>query len=688
MWFGVAVQPSTDVIQEPVGREPVLAALDTLLESASGGRGGSLLVLGEAGIGKSTIAGAAATRAAGMGFRVALGWCSAVEMPPYWPWRRILRELGLHDQFAVGASSRVDELDRQLLFASVVEALDAASRREPLLLVVEDLHWADLPSLRLLRTVVDAVPAIRVALVVTCRDDPGEAAPEVRERLSELPTSVRREELAGLDQAAVAMLVARIAGGDLAPAVVADVGVRTGGNQFFVGEVVRLLVAQGAAGSLVIPAGVREVLERRLARLPQPCHALLTAAAVAGDPINEPLVAAVSGLDEATVVALLDMAARARLLVHDPVRASPFRFTHALVKEVLEDGLSTVERARLHQRVAEELEGGGDAEALADRLAYHWSHATGPRARELAAAWSLRAARAAMAGLGFEQAVVGFRRALAGPDSDRVAVLLELGEAERLSGDLTAARATYLEAGALAGATGRTQELALAALGLGGGVAGFEVQISDERQVELLRQADAALPPGDGVLRAAVRGRLSLALAEIGSLVERVRLAEEAVAMATRVGDGRVEAAVLAAYCDAVAGPDFVAVRLTSAERILRLAESAGDRVGALLARRLRLVAHLEAGDFAAADAEIDAYRRTASTLASPCTCGCRRCGVACARCSPAMSKPPSATPPTRRRSVPERAARTPPPWCSPFASTRTARGAQPRSSRPRPAGC
>jgi predicted ATPase len=254
---GVAVQPSTDGIQEPVGRGPILAALDTLLGSASGGRGGSLLVLGEAGMGKSTIAGAAATRAAGMGFRVALGWCSAVEMPPYWPWRRILREPGLHDQFAVGASSRVDELDRQLLFASVVEALDAASRRDPLLLVVEDLHWADLSSLRLLRTVVDAVPAIRVALVITCRDDPGEAAPEVRERLSELPTSVRREELAGLDQAAVAMLVAWIAGGDLAPAVVADVGARTGGNPFFVGEVVRLLVAQGAAGSLVVPAGVR-----------------------------------------------------------------------------------------------------------------------------------------------------------------------------------------------------------------------------------------------------------------------------------------------------------------------------------------------------------------------------------------------------------------------------------------------
>ena len=132
-----------------------------------------------------------------------------------------MRELAPDDPFAAGDAGRVAELDRQLLFAAVVEALDAASRREPLLLVVEDVHWADPASLRLLRTVADAVPALPVALVITCRDDPGEAAPEVRDRLSELPTSVRRVELAGLDQAAVAKLVERIADGGLAPAVVA-----------------------------------------------------------------------------------------------------------------------------------------------------------------------------------------------------------------------------------------------------------------------------------------------------------------------------------------------------------------------------------------------------------------------------------------------------------------------------------
>jgi hypothetical protein len=93
VWFGVAVDPSTDVIQEPLGREAILAELATLLESAHGGRGWSLLVLGEAGMGKSTLAEAAASRATAAGFRVAWGWCSAAEMPPYWPWRRILREL-------------------------------------------------------------------------------------------------------------------------------------------------------------------------------------------------------------------------------------------------------------------------------------------------------------------------------------------------------------------------------------------------------------------------------------------------------------------------------------------------------------------------------------------------------------------------------------------------------------------
>ena len=197
-------------------------------------------------------------------------------------------------------------------------------------------------------------------------------------------------------------------------------------------------------------------------------------------------------------------------------------------------------------------------------------------------------------------------------------MLSELGEAKRLSGDVAGARTTYLEAASLARAAGRGEELARAALGLGGGVAGFEVRTGDQRQVDLLRQADAALPAGDSALRAAVRSRLSLALAEIAPIAARVELAEEAVTMAKRCRDGRVEAAALAAYCDAVAGPDFMAERLASAARMHELAEPVGDRVTVLLARRLRIVANLELGDFAAVEAEVDAYRRTAVAVALP----------------------------------------------------------------------
>lgn len=390
------------------------------------------------------------------------------------------------------------------LFASVVDALETAARDGPLLMVVEDLHWADVPSLLLLRSVIDALPSMPAALIVTCRDEPGEATAEVRAHLLDLPPGVRRVELAGLDGAAVAELATRVSAGELPGDVAEQLSARTGGNPFFVREVVRLLVAQGSGGSLAVPAGVREVLQRRLARLSQPCHGLLGAAAVAGDPIDEVLVAAVTGVAEDAVVELLDEAVTARLVDIEP--ATGFAFAHALVREVVESGLSTVERSRLHARVAEELEGALAAEtggvSLAHRLGYHWSHVTGEYARGRAAHWWWRAARTAVAELGYEQAVGFLQRSLAGPGVDRVEVLSELGEAKRLSGDVAGARTTYLEAASLAQSAGRGEDLARAVLGLGGGVAGFEVRVGDERQVDLLRRADAALPVGDSALRA------------------------------------------------------------------------------------------------------------------------------------------------------------------------------------------
>ncbi len=575
---------------------------------------------GEPGVGKSTVAAAVADRLAGAGFVVVRGWCSAAGMSPNWPWRRALGKVAPGLPFDLASAG---PYDRAVLFAAVVDALEGLAA--PLLIMLEDVHWADPASLALLRTVVDAAPGLPVALLATARDE----ATDASTALAELPTGVRRVPVAPLDPAAATALATRIIG----PEHAAEVAARTGGNPFFITEVARLVAAHGPDALVVVPRGVREVLERRLARLSQPCHELLSAASVVAatatatvagtaaagrDPIDERLVAAVAGIDADEVRERLDEAVRSGLVEPDPAGGARLRFAHALVREVLAGGLAAGARARLHRRVAEAV-----PDDAAERLAYHWSRASGADAPARAAEWSLRAGDAALAGLGFDQAVAHLRRALDGPGVDRVATLIRLGRAQRLAGDHAGARESFLAAIELAGrvddAAGhrvdRGADIAAAALGLGGGVIGFEVPIADGGHVAALRRALDALPDADGADRAAVLGRLSLALTGLAGPGERRRLAEQAVVMAEQAGDAEVTAGVLAAYCDAVAGPEYVDQRLASAERMLA---AATDRVSAMLARRLRLVARLECGDFAEADREIDAYRRAAEAVAIP----------------------------------------------------------------------
>ena len=387
------------------------------------------------------------------------------------------------------------------------------------------------------------------------------------------------------------------------------------------------MAAHGPAAARVVPAGIREVLERRIARLSQPCARLLTAASVAAqtaaDLIETDLVCEICDTGRADAMPLLDEAVAARLVDFDPAAVVRYRFRHALVREVMEQGLPGSERGRLHTRVTEALDTGEGGPLLAPRLAHHWSRATGAEAPERAAAWSLRAAREAMAGFGFEAAAAHYARAVAGPCTDRIAVSIEYGEALQLCGDVDAARGVLLAAAAEAAAAGRPVDLANAALALGGGLAGFEVPIRDDDQSDLLRQADAILPPGERALRAAVRGRLSLALAGSAPDAERVRLAQDAVRMARAAGEARIESAVLAAYCDAIPGPDYVAERAAAAARMVSLA---GDDPGSslrqpaslLLARRLLVVAHLERGDLAGAEEQAAACERLARRAGIP----------------------------------------------------------------------
>jgi hypothetical protein len=425
---------------------------------------------------------------------------------------------------------------------------------------------------------------------------------------------------------AVAALAGSVAGPGLAGQA-AGLQARAGGNPFFVHEVARLIAARGPAAALTVPPGVREVLQRRLARLSQPCMSLLTAAAItaetSAEAIEDELLCQVSGVSEEAAARLLDEAATERLLDVGPVGPAGYRFRHALVREVLEHGLSGAQRGELHAAVGEALEQRASPPAAAARLAYHWSRAAGPQAREKTVAWSLRAARDAVAGFGFEAAAVHYARALASRPAEAIPVSVEYGEALQLCGDVAAAREVLLGAAREAASAGRASDLARAALALGGGLAGFEVPLPDEEQADLLRKADAALPPEETALRAAVRGRLSLALAGSAPEAERVALAQDAVRLARAARDQQIEPAVLAAYCDAIAGPDYVRERTEAATRMLSLAsdppEASSQRwATVLLAHRLLLVALLKQGDLAGAEQQAATYQRLARRLGIP----------------------------------------------------------------------
>src|SRR5215470_15676187 len=188
-----------------VGRDREQAELAAALTSALAGHGRAVLLLGEAGMGKSILADWLVSQAKQAGMQVARGACSAAGMPPLWPWRRSLAAIGLElpwreEHVAAGPS------DRELVAAAIVEMLAATAARQPLLIVLEDMHWSDPVSVLVAQAAAEAVAALTLTLLLTCRDERDEATQEVRARLAELPASVRRMLLSPLDAAAVAAL--------------------------------------------------------------------------------------------------------------------------------------------------------------------------------------------------------------------------------------------------------------------------------------------------------------------------------------------------------------------------------------------------------------------------------------------------------------------------------------------------
>jgi predicted ATPase len=304
-----------------VGREHELALLTDRLHTAAGGEGQVVLVTGEPGIGKSRLAEEIAARADALGMRCCRGRATDAEgSPPYWPFRQILR--ALHDRDTddlvpvLGGSVEPVTEQRFRLFEAVTEALVVAAEPSGLLLVLDDLHWADPASLQLLLHLTRRAAGARLAVVATYRDAEANGHDPMRAVLGELARepSVTRLRLTGLSEPEVGALVAGVTGWQLPASATAALVRRTQGNAFFVGELARLLAGDAAAGGN-LPDGVRDAVRVRLDRLSPRCRQVVSSAAVLGSTVVPSALAAAMGRDVEDVLAVLDEAASAGIVV-------------------------------------------------------------------------------------------------------------------------------------------------------------------------------------------------------------------------------------------------------------------------------------------------------------------------------------------------------------------------------------
>ena len=462
-----------------VGRERELAALIAALGDALSGSGRLVVVGGEPGIGKSRLAEELASRARSDGAEIRWGRCwEEGGAPPYWPWVQVLRacvrERGveqLTDELGAGAAEvaelvpdvrqRLPQLRmpsgsadpqqaRFRLFDAVAGFLTRASRSRPLVVVLDDLNWADRGSLLLLEFVARELAETNVVLVGTYRDIDLSRGHPLRQTLAELSRErlFERVLLRGLAHEDVARFIEAACGFEPDMALVEAIHAQTEGNPFFVGEVVRLLREEGALTpeasrtpehwSARIPDGVREAVGRRLERLSRPCSSTLTIASAIGREFGlDQLGPLVDDLDEEALLEALDEALAAHVVEELPGTAGRYQFTHALIQATLADELSRTRRARLHARIAEALETlyGAEATAHAAELAHHFAEAQSVLGADRLVRYCALAGESALAARAPEQALVHFERAIAAnetaPVDDRAAELLfGLGRAQ------------------------------------------------------------------------------------------------------------------------------------------------------------------------------------------------------------------------------------------------------------------
>lgn len=602
-----------------VGRLGEMTALTALLSE----RGGVALVTGEPGIGKSRVLAEFGAPAGERGWQVLHAQALAAEgAPPFWVWRQALRawaatadpdqrdrarsaEVGaIIPELADGPAAGGSE-GRFMAFEAVRELL-ATVAGAGVVVLLDDLHRADDGALSLLAHLVERPPQGRLLIVAAAR--PGELAarplgPQLRADIARHGAHV---ELGGLSTGEVgaqltALLGAR-PGGDLVTAV----RERTGGNPLFVQELSRL-VAAGRRPDGELPAVVRDAIRHHLDALPSGCRDLLTTAAVVGPDIDAVELAALTAVPLAQVLAHLEHAQRAEVLL-----GAPFRFRHDLFRETLQVDRSLPERSAVHLRVAEHRERA--PEPSAREIARHRLAALPLGDPEQAAAWTRAAAAEAVTALSFEDAATLYDRAVEITDPPDGDLLVAAGRAHLLAGDQAGAVERCTAAAELAERAGDPVRLGHAALALP------EVPATEWTGLVggWCERALADLPEHNSALRAGLLAQHCLA----GFGTERedgIGVASAtALAMAERVGDDGALRLALRARQVACAAPTGQAERVELGARMVALGRRGGDLDAQVWGHLWRFDAHVQAGATEAAIAELSALEPVVARLRSP----------------------------------------------------------------------
>ncbi|HEX3242907.1 MAG TPA: AAA family ATPase [Solirubrobacterales bacterium] len=616
-----------------VGRLDERAELADIAAAAEGGHRQVALISGEPGIGKSRLAAQAALDMHSRGAAALFGRSTEDVDPPHRPWtealshyvehaprpvieRHVERHGGELLRVVPGLADRIPDVPapkstdaetvRYMLRAAAIGMFVEATREQPVVVILDDVQWADSQSLALLKHLVSSTADCELLVLGTHRDSELTRGHPLNQVLGDLrrEEGVRRIGLTGLEADDVGALMESVLGASSADGrseLADEISSETDGNPFFVGEILRHLDEGGSLGSEDLPQSIREVVTSRAERLGTETASLLSTAAVIGRDFDLELLAHAAGEGQDEVLDRLDGAVKGALLLEgrSPGR---FIFAHSLVNNTLYEELGATRRAQIHRRIAESLEElcGAELGARSEELAWHWLRTTTPQMPLKAAEHSIRAGERALEALAPAEALDWFQRAIEvldqTPEADpglRCDAVIGLGDAQRQLGDPEYSE-TLLEACELASEHSDGPRMARAAQANTRGFTSVVGQV-DERRVEALEGALELCEEDRS--RAALLSLLAVELSYDADLDRRMSLSADAVRLARESGDRHALAWALARRQIAIAAAETLEERLAEADEMVALADDLDDTMLRYWAHVWRAMDALELGD-------------------------------------------------------------------------------------------